>query len=53
MTEEFHFGQFTHAEMQEHIDRAVEQERERSAAAILVWMLVSYAVGLICGALAL
>ena len=53
MTDEFHFGQYTRAEVDEEVQRAVEAERDRSAAALMIVMLSAYTLGLICGALAL
>jgi hypothetical protein len=53
MTDEFNFGTYTREEVNEEIERALEQERERSAAAVMVAMVGAYALGVICGALVL
>lgn len=53
MTDEFNYGQFTQAEVDEQIQRELERERDRAARIVLGALLAGYAVGLICGALVL
>lgn len=53
MTNETEFGTYTRNEVEELVERAVDEERGNRFAALMVWMFIGFATGVIVGAVTL
>lgn len=53
MTTDTEFGTYTRTEVEELIERAVDEERSNRFAALLVWLMLGFLMGIVIGAITL